>query len=183
MAILAALAASGNQELFEFYAEKYRDKPKRRSATKGETTTVVITAPVHGNLYIGSTHIESGQAKKARKGQGEKNKGTDPAAPPAPKPPAPPAPPPAPPAPEPPAPEPPPPPAPPAPQSSALPEVEDGDGVDEDVDERSPFTGGWGQPRPAPNAGSWGSPPAEEQNSHPTAPPVGQDDLDLELDF
>ena len=106
-AILAALAASGNQALLEFYAKEFKEgKPKRRSAAKGDVTTVVITAPVHGNLYFGSTHIEGGQAK-GKKPKEQSQGASDPVSPPpAPLPPAPPAPPPmpTPPPPQPPAP-------------------------------------------------------------------------------
>jgi hypothetical protein len=173
--ILAALAASGDKELLEFYAKKFKEeKPKRRPAAKGDVTTVVITAPVHGNLYFGSTHIEGGQAKKSKK-PGEQSQGTsDPVSPP-----------PAPPAPPPPAPPPMPTPSPAAPPADPTPppispqEVEGADGTD------ALTTSSWGQPVPAPTppTSSWGSPPEERRESVPTAPPAGQDDLDLDLDF
>jgi len=195
-AILAALAASGNQALLAFYAKEFKEgKPKRRSAAKGEVTTVVITAPVHGNLYFGSTHIEGGQAKKSKK-PGEQSQGTSnpvapPPAPPAPPPPAPPPVPTPPPPAEPPAPS--APPADPTPPPVSPQEIEGADGVDEEPEVETSTSaptndygiGSWGgqSEPPAPATSSWGSPPEERRNSPPTAPPVGQDDLDLELDF
>lgn len=191
-AILAALAASGNQALLEFYAKEFKEgKPKRRSAAKGDVTTVVITAPVHGNLYFGSTHIEGGQAK-GKKPKEQSQGASDPVSPPpAPLPPAPPAPPPMP---TPPPPQPPAPPADATPQPPAPPqEIEGADGVDEEPEVETSTSaptndyglGSWGrQPEPpAPATSSWGSAPQERRESTPTAPPAGQNDIDLDLGF
>ena len=188
--ILAALAAGGCQELLEHYAKKFKEeKPKRRPAAKGDVTTLVITAPVHGNLYFGSTHIEGGQAKKSKK-PGEQSQGTSnpvapPPAPPAPPPPAPP-----------PVPTPPPPaepPADPTPPPVSPQEIEGADGVDEkpkvETSTSAPTNdygiGRWGgqSEPPAPATSSWGSPPEERRESTPTAPPAGQNDIDLDLSF
>ena len=173
--ILAALAASGDKNLFDYYAKKFsEEKPKRRSAAKGEVTTVVITAPVHGNLYFGSTHIEGGQARKGKK-PAEQNQGTnqasDPISPPS-----------APPTPQRPAPPPPPTPAPTPRASTSSPtskaasappqDVEGADGVDDPLTTEVPV--------PTPSSSS-GSPPEERRASTSTAPPAGLNDIDLDL--
>ncbi len=187
-AILAGLAASGNQALLEFYAKEFKEgKSKRRSAAKGDVTTVVITAPVHGNLYFGSTHVEGGQtAKKSKKPGEQSSQGTpDPVSPPPAPPPMPTPPPPAPSA----------SPADPTPPPASPQEVDEADGVDDpsttevETPTSAPTsnwgTGGWGsQPEPTPTPSSrWGSPPEERRESAPTAPPPGQSDIDLDLGF